>query len=92
MFFAFNVDVVAIAEVIAFATAPDVDETMNGLTLAERLADVALGFFHGNLSGDDQLDVEVLRVGYFFVVHEGWYWFAKIAILCRKWHNFSFLS
>ena len=70
MFFALYVDVVAIAEVIAFAAAPDVDETVNGLTLAERLADVALGFFHSDLSGDDQLDVEVLWVGYFVVVHE----------------------
>jgi hypothetical protein len=68
MFFALNVDVVAITEVIAFATAPDVDETVNGLTLAERLADVALGFFHSDLSGDDQFDVEVLWVGY-FVAH-----------------------
>ena len=70
MLLAFDVYVIAIADVIAFAAASHVDETVNGLTLAERLADVALGFFHSDLSGDDQLDVEVLWVGYFVVVHE----------------------
>ena len=49
MLFALYVDVVAIAEVIAFATAPDVDETVHGLALAEGTTNVLLGFFHRNL-------------------------------------------
>jgi hypothetical protein len=49
MLFALYVDVEAIAEVIAFAATPDVDETVHGLALAEDTADVLLGFFHRNL-------------------------------------------
>ena len=59
---AFNVDVVAIAEVIAFPTASYVDETMHRLALAEGLADVLFGLVQRNFSSDNQLDVEVLRV------------------------------
>ena len=69
MLLAFDVDVVAIAEVIAFATASYVDEAVHGLALAEGMADVSLGFFHRNLSRDNQLDVEVLRVDDFFLRH-----------------------
>lgn len=69
MVFAFDVDVIAIAKVIAFATASHVDEAVHRLALAEGLADVALGFFHRDLGSDNQLDVEVLRIGYFFVAH-----------------------
>ena len=68
MLFALDVDVVAIAEVIAFAATPDFDETMHGLALTEGLTDVPLGFFHRNLSGDDELDVEVLRVDDFVLL------------------------
>ena len=49
MIFALYVDVVAIAEVIAFAAAPDVDEAVYGLAIAEGLADALFGFFHRNL-------------------------------------------
>ena len=69
VFLALNVDVVAIAEVIAFATASYVDKTMHRLTLAEGLADISFGFFHRNLGGDNQLDIEVLWVYHFFVAH-----------------------
>ena len=68
MLLALDVDVVAITEIIAFAAASYVDEAVYGFAFAERLADVAFGFFHGNLSRDDQFDVEVLRVLYFFLV------------------------
>jgi hypothetical protein len=69
MLLAFNVDVVAIAEVIAFATASYIDETVYRPTLAEGFADIAFGFFRGNLGSDDQLDVKVLRVDYFSFAH-----------------------
>lgn len=69
MFLAFNVDVVAIAEVIAFATASYIDETVHCPTLAEGFADIAFGFFRGNLGRDDQLDVKVLWVDYFSFAH-----------------------
>ena len=69
VFLAFNVNVVAITEVVAFATASYVDEAVHRLALAEGLADVALGFLQRNLCSDNQLDVEVLRVSYLFVVH-----------------------
>ena len=69
MLLALDVDVIAITKVIAFAAASYVDEAMHRLALIEGLADIAFGFFHGNLSRDDQLDVEVLRVAYLFVGH-----------------------
>jgi ribosome-associated protein len=78
MLLALNVDVIAIAEVIAFATASHVDKAVHGVALAEGTADVALGFFQGNLSGDDQLDVEILRILDFFLCHIVPFWRAKI--------------
>ena len=66
MLLAFNVDVVAITEVIAFATASYVDETMHRPTFRQGLADVPLGFLGGNFGGDNQLNVEVLRKLDFF--------------------------
>ena len=72
MLFAFDVDVIAIAEVIAFAAASYVDKTVHRPALTECLADVALGFFHGNFGGDDQLDVEVLWILDFFVCSVHW--------------------
>ena len=69
MLLALNVDIVAIAEVIAFATASYIDKTMNGLAFAEGMTDVPFGFFHRNLSGNDQLDVEILWVVDFFLCH-----------------------
>lgn len=62
MLLALDVDVVAIAEVIAFATASYVDETVHCLALAEGLADVLFGLVQRNLGSDNQFDVEVLRV------------------------------
>jgi ribosome-associated protein len=82
MLLALDVDVVAIAKVIAFATASYVDKTVHGLALAECLTDVALGFFHGNLSGDNQLDIEVLWILDFFLCHVLPFWRAKIR---KKW-------
>jgi len=67
----------AIADVVAFAAASHVDEAVHGLTLAECPADVALGFFHGNLSGDDQLDVEVLWIVDFFFCHDLCLWMQR---------------
>ena len=77
MLLAFDVDVVAIADVVAFAAASHVDEAVHGLALAEGPADVALGFFHGNLSGDDQLDVEVLGLVDFFLCHNLRLWMQR---------------
>ena len=65
---ALDVDVVAIAEVIAFATASYVDETMYRPALAEGFADVFLGLLNGDFGSNDQLDVEVLRVVYFVLM------------------------
>ena len=62
MFLALNVDIVAITEVIAFATASYVDETVYRLALAEGLTDVLFGLVQRNLGSDNQLDVEVLGV------------------------------
>ena len=70
MLLALDVDVVAITEVIAFAAASYVDEAVHCLALTEGLADALLGFLDGDFGRDDQLDVEVLWVGYFFVAHE----------------------
>ena len=78
MFLALDVDIVAIAEVVAFATASYVDEAVHRLALAQGLTDIALGFLHGNLSSDDQFDVEVLRVVDFFLCHIFRFWIAKI--------------
>ena len=69
MLLAIEVDVVAIAEVIAFAAASYVDKTVHRLALAEGLADVSFGFLHRNLSRNNQLDVKVLWVYYLFVTH-----------------------
>ena len=62
MLLALDVDVVAITEVVALAAASYVDEAVHGAALAKRLADVTLGFFHGDFGGNDQLDVEVLGI------------------------------
>lgn len=62
MLLALNVDVVAITEVIAFATASYVDETMHRLAFRQGLADVPLGLLVGDFGGDNQFDVKVLRV------------------------------
>jgi hypothetical protein len=78
MLLAFDVDVVAIAEVIAFATASYVDEAVHRLALAQGLTDIALGILQGNLSSDYQFDVEVLRVVDFFLCHIFRFWIAKI--------------
>ena len=76
VFLAFDVDVVAITEVVAFAAASHIDETVYGLAFRQGLADVSLGFFDRNLCRDNQFDVEVLRVLYLFlVVH--WQWLKK---------------
>ena len=74
MFLAFDVDVVAIAEVIAFATASYVDETMHRLALAEGLADVLFGLVQRNFGSDNQFDVEVLRIDEFVLLrcHKEW--------------------
>ena len=53
MFLALDVDVVAIAHVISFATASYADETMHRSTLVEHLADVSFGFVQRNLGIDD---------------------------------------
>ena len=74
MFLALDVDVVAIAEVITFATASYVDETMHSSALTEGLTDVLFGLIQRNLGSDDQLDVEVLRVDELVLLcrHKGW--------------------
>ena len=82
MFLALDVNIVAIAEVIAFATASYIDKTVYSLALAEGLADVSLGFFHRDLGGDNQLDVEVLWILDFFLCHVLPLWRAKIR---KKW-------
>jgi hypothetical protein len=69
MLLALDVNVVAIAEIIAFAAASYVDKAMHCLAIAEGLADVSLGFFQGNISGDDQFDVKVLGIFDFFLCH-----------------------
>ena len=53
MLLALDVDVVAVAEVIAFPTASYVDETMHRPALAEGLADVLFGFVQRNLGSDN---------------------------------------
>ena len=88
MLFALNVDIVAIAEVIAFATAPYVDKAMHGFRFGKCFADVLLGFFLRDFGGDDQLNVEVLRILDSFFCHVLPFWRAKIR---KKW-RFSVLS
>ena len=68
MFLALDVDVVAIAEVVALAAASHVDETVDGFAFRQGLADAPLGFLNRDFSGDNQFDVEVLRVLYFLLV------------------------
>ena len=81
---AFDVDVVAIAEVIAFAAASYVDETMHRLALRQGTADVPFGFLHGNLGGDNQLDVKVLRVLYFLL-----FWHVEVCFARKDRHFLS---
>jgi hypothetical protein len=69
VFFTLDVDIVTIAIVIALAAASHVDETMHRLTLVKSFADVALGFFYGNLGINDQFDVEILGIVDFFLCH-----------------------
>ena len=72
MLLTLDVDVIAIAVVGAFGAGMDVDEAVDDLALAEDLADVPSGLFHGDGGHDDDLDVEILRVGdlYGLVVHK----------------------
>jgi hypothetical protein len=51
---------------------------MHGLALAEGVADISLGFFHCNLSRDNQLDIEVLRVDDFVL------WFNALIALTKR--------
>jgi hypothetical protein len=62
MLLALNVNVVAITEVIAFATASYVDKTMHRLAFRQGLADVSFGLLVGDFGGDNQFDVKVLGV------------------------------
>ena len=82
MFLALDVDIVAIAKVIAFATAPYIDKTVHGFRFGKCFTDVSLGFFHRNLGGDNQLDIEVLWILDFFLCHVLPFWRAKIR---KKW-------
>ena len=93
MFLALYVDVVAIAEVIAFVTASHVDKAVNGLAFIESMADVLLGLFLRNLSSDNQLDVKVLRVLYFLLFWHGAVCFArKDRHFLSEWPLFSALA
>lgn len=91
MLLAFDVDVVAIAEVISFSTASYVDETVYGPALAEDFADVLFGLVQRNLGSDDQFDIEVLRVDELFlgVCHYSGLWIAKIVIFALNTVLFS---
>ena len=62
MLLALDVDVVTIAEVIAFPTASYADKAMHNLALAEGLADVGLALVNRYAGRHDDFDVEVLRV------------------------------
>ena len=88
MLFALDVDIVAIAEVIAFATASYVNEAMYGFRFGKCFADVLLGFFLRDFGGNNQLNVEVLRILDFFLCHVLPFWRAKIR---KKW-RFCVLS
>ena len=74
MLLVLDVDVIAIAEVVAFAAASDVDEAVHGFRFSECFADVLLGFFLRDVSRDDQLDVEVLGILDFFLCHVLPFW------------------
>jgi len=78
MLLALDVDVIAVAEVVAFATASYVDEAVHGFRFSECFADALLGFFLRDVSCDDQLDVEILWILDFFLCHGLPFWRAKI--------------